>query len=121
MTTPRRTIVVTAATGRQGRATATALLQRGWPVRALVRDPDSAPAVELAAAGAKVAVCDLEDADAIKAALGGAQGLFLYQPGFVSPELTPGLGPDSELNPKDQAEQTKRLNDHVKKLIDTWK
>ena len=97
MTTPRRTIVVTAATERQGRATTTALLQRGWPVRALVRDPDSAPAAELAAAGAEVAVCDLDDADAIKAALGGAHGLFLYQPGFMSPQLTPGLGPDSEL------------------------
>jgi uncharacterized protein YbjT (DUF2867 family) len=98
MTTPRRTIVVTAATGRQGRAAATALLERGWPVRALVRDPDGAPAAELAAAGAEVAVCDLDDADAIKAALGGAHGLFLCQPGFVSPELTPGLGPDSELS-----------------------
>jgi len=97
MTTPRRTIVVTAATGRQGRATTTALLQRGWPVRALVRYPSSAPAAELAAAGAEVTVCDLDDADAIDAALGGAHGLFLYQPGFMSPHLTPGLGPDSEL------------------------
>jgi uncharacterized protein YbjT (DUF2867 family) len=97
MTTPSRTIVVTAATGRQGRAAATALLERGWPVRALVRDPDSAGAAELAAAGAEVAVCDLDDAAAIKTALGGAHGLFLYQPGFMSPELTPGLGPGSEL------------------------
>jgi len=97
MTTPPRTIVVTAATGRQGRAAAAALLERGWPVRALVRDPDSAGAAELAAAGAEVAVCDLDDAAAVKAALGGAHGLFLYQPGFMSPELTPGLGPDSEL------------------------
>ncbi len=97
MTAPRRTIVVTAATGRQGRAAATALLERGWPVRALVRNPDSAGAAELSAAGAEVAVCDLDDAAAIKAALDGAHGLFLYQPGFMSPELTPGLGPDSEL------------------------
>jgi uncharacterized protein YbjT (DUF2867 family) len=97
MTTPRRTIVVTAATGRQGRAAANALLERGWPVRALVRDPGSARAAELAAAGAEVAACDLDDAAAVKAALGGAHGLFLYQPGFMSPQLTPGLGPDSEL------------------------
>jgi uncharacterized protein YbjT (DUF2867 family) len=96
MTTPRRTIVVTAATGRQGRAAAAALLERGWPVRALVRDPDGRSAAELAAAGAEVAACDLDDADAIKAALGDAYGLFLYQPGFMSPQLTPGLGPDSE-------------------------
>ena len=97
MTTPRRTIVVTAATGRQGRAAATALLERGWPVRALVRDPDDARVAELAAAGAEVAVCDLDDTAAVEAALGGAYGLFLYQPGFMSAQLTPGLGPDSEL------------------------
>jgi uncharacterized protein YbjT (DUF2867 family) len=97
MTSQHRTIVVTASTGRQGRAAATALLEHRWPVRALVRDPDSAGAAELAAAGAEVAVCDLDDAAAVKAALGGAHGLFLYQPGFMSPELTPGLGPDSEL------------------------
>jgi uncharacterized protein YbjT (DUF2867 family) len=97
MTTPRRTIVVTAATGRQGRAAATALLERGWPVRALLRNPGRAGAAELAAAGAEVAVCDLDDAAAITEALDGAHGLFLYQPGFMSPELTPGLGPDSEL------------------------
>jgi uncharacterized protein YbjT (DUF2867 family) len=97
MTTPPRTIVVTAATGRQGRAATSALLERGWPVRALVRDPDSAGAAELAIAGAELAICDLDDADTITAALDGAHGLFLYQPGFMSPELTPGLGPDSEL------------------------
>jgi uncharacterized protein YbjT (DUF2867 family) len=97
MATPPRIIVVTAATGRQGRAAATALLERGWPVRALVRDPDSTGAAELAIAGAELAVCDLDDADAIEAALDSAHGLFLYQPGFMSPELTPGLGPDSEL------------------------
>ena len=97
MTAPPRTIVVTAATGRQGRAAATALLERGWRVRALVRDPDGAQAAELAIAGAELAVCDLDDADTIKAALDSAHGLFLYQPAFMSPELTPGLGPDSEL------------------------
>jgi uncharacterized protein YbjT (DUF2867 family) len=97
MTTPRRTIAVTAATGRQGRAATTALLEHGWPVRALVRDPDGTPAAELAAAGAEVAACDLDDAAAVKAAISGAHGLFLCQPGFISPQLTPGLGPDSEL------------------------
>jgi carboxyl-terminal processing protease len=30
------------------------------------------------------------------------------------------INPD-ETAPKDQGEQIKRLNDHVKKLIDTWK
>jgi uncharacterized protein YbjT (DUF2867 family) len=98
MTTARRPIVVTAATGRQGRATATALLASGCPVRALVRHPDSMSAEELAAAGAEIIVGDFDDVASIEAALDGARGLFLYQPGFVSPNLTPGLGPDSELN-----------------------
>ncbi|HEX4213916.1 MAG TPA: NmrA/HSCARG family protein [Candidatus Dormibacteraeota bacterium] len=90
-------ILVTGATGRQGRAAVAALLERGFPVRALVRDATGAPAHELAAAGARLAVGDLDDAGSIERALDGAHGLFLYQPLFMSADLTPGLGPDSEL------------------------
>ena len=49
----RRRILVTAATGRQGWAATHALLERDWPVRALVRDPTSPAAAALAAAGAE--------------------------------------------------------------------
>jgi carboxyl-terminal processing protease len=31
------------------------------------------------------------------------------------------IGADNEITPKDLAEQAKRINEHVKKLIDTWK
>jgi carboxyl-terminal processing protease len=31
------------------------------------------------------------------------------------------IGQENEITPKDLAEQAKRLNEHVKKLIDTWK
>jgi uncharacterized protein YbjT (DUF2867 family) len=89
--------VIAAATGRQGRAVTEALLQHGWPVRALVRNPDSSTATELAAAGAEIAVCDFEDVDTVATALNGARGLFLYHPIFISLEVTPGLGPNSEL------------------------
>jgi uncharacterized protein YbjT (DUF2867 family) len=97
MPTAKRPIVVTAATGRQGRAAVSALLEHGWPVRAMVRDVATAGAVSLAAAGAELSAGDLDDAGSIERALEGAHGLFLYQPLFLSAERTPGLGPDSEL------------------------
>lgn len=98
MSPSRRRILVTAATGRQGRAATRALRESGWLVRALVRDPQSPAAAELAATGAQIAVGDLDDPGAIAAALDDVHGVFLSQPGFMSPELTPGLGPDSELH-----------------------
>lgn len=97
MSTSQRRILVTAATGRQGAAVTHALLERDWLVRALVRDPTSPAAAALAAAGAEIAVGDFDDAGSVAAALDGVHGVFLYQPGFMSPELTPGLGPASEL------------------------
>ena len=48
----QRPVLVLGATGGQGGAVAAALIQAGCPVRALVRDPSSAGAVELAGAGA---------------------------------------------------------------------
>jgi uncharacterized protein YbjT (DUF2867 family) len=48
------TVVVVGATGLQGRAAAQHLLNGGWRVRALTRDPDGAPARALASAGAQI-------------------------------------------------------------------
>ncbi|AEA22512.1 NmrA family protein [Pseudonocardia dioxanivorans CB1190] len=90
-------ITVLAATGRQGSAVVRASLAAGSPVRAVVRDPSRDDARRLADAGAEVVPGSLDDADAIARALQGAAGLFLYQPGFVSPQVTPGIGPDDEL------------------------
>jgi uncharacterized protein YbjT (DUF2867 family) len=63
---------VTRATGKQGGATASALLADGWQVRALVRDPNAAPARALADAGAELVTGDLADRASLDAATSGA-------------------------------------------------
>ncbi|MFI6867126.1 NmrA/HSCARG family protein [Nocardia sp. NPDC050406] len=77
MTEHKGPILVIGATGRQGGATATALLERGWPVRAFVRDPRAPKAVALREAGAELAVGDLDDEEALRKAMDGAHGVFL--------------------------------------------
>ncbi|WP_169811823.1 NmrA/HSCARG family protein [Nocardia sienata] len=90
-------ITVFAASGRQGCAAVHALLAAGCPVRAVVRDPSRDAARRLADRGAEVVPGSLDDMDAVGEALRGAAGLFLYQPGFISPRATPDIGPDDEL------------------------
>lgn len=80
-----RVVVVTGATGRQGGATARALLARGWEVHALVRDPDAAPALALKEAGAVPVRGDLDDEPSLEAALAGAHGVFSVQT-FTGPD-----------------------------------
>ncbi|WP_405792279.1 NmrA family NAD(P)-binding protein [Streptomyces sp. NBC_01506] len=72
-------VLVTGATGRQGGATARALLAAGIPVRALVRDPatDRAGAVE--ALGAELVTGDLRDRDSVVRAAKGARAVFSVQ------------------------------------------
>ncbi|MEU1145939.1 NmrA/HSCARG family protein [Streptomyces sp. NPDC005863] len=74
-----RVVVVTGATGKQGGATARALLSRGWAVHALVRDPGKAEALALEEAGAVLVRGDLDDAASLDAALAGAYGVFSVQ------------------------------------------
>ncbi|MGK4590727.1 NmrA family NAD(P)-binding protein [Amycolatopsis sp. w19] len=70
-------VLVTGATGRQGGATARALLAAGVPVRALVRDPARAKAVE--ALGADLVVGDLHDVESVIRAAKGARAVFSVQ------------------------------------------
>ncbi|MFE2596629.1 NmrA family NAD(P)-binding protein [Streptomyces sp. NPDC059396] len=72
-------VLVTGSTGRQGGATARALLAAGIPVRALVRDPatDRAKAVE--ALGAELVTGDLDDRDSVRRAAEGARAVFSVQ------------------------------------------
>lgn len=78
-------VLVTAATGRQGGATARALLASGsTPVRVLVRDPNAANARALAALGAHVAVGDLNDPVSLRAACAGVRAVFSMQAPIVS-------------------------------------
>ena len=78
-------VLVTAATGRQGGATARALLAAGrTSVRVLVRSPEAPNAKALAAAGAEIVVGDLDDPASLRAACAGARAVFSMQ----SPTLT---------------------------------
>ncbi|MGW4827616.1 NmrA family NAD(P)-binding protein [Amycolatopsis japonica] len=70
-------VLVTGATGRQGGATARALLAAGVPVRALVRDPARAKAVE--ALGAELVVGDLHDIESVIRAAQGTRAVFSVQ------------------------------------------
>lgn len=66
------------ATGNTGRAAADALLAAGEAVRVVVRRPEAGE--EWAERGAEVAVADLDDAAALRAALTGARGVYALAP-----------------------------------------
>ncbi|RKH14701.1 NAD-dependent epimerase/dehydratase family protein [Corallococcus sp. CA053C] len=78
-------VLVTAATGRQGGATARALLAEGnTSVRVMVRNPEAPNARALAAAGAEVVVGDLDDPASLRAACSGARAVFSMQSPIMS-------------------------------------
>ncbi|MEU6558066.1 NmrA/HSCARG family protein [Nocardia nova] len=72
-------VLVTGATGRQGGATARALLAAGIPVRALVRDRTTSRAEAVAALGAELVTGDLHDRDSVISAATGARAVFSVQ------------------------------------------
>jgi uncharacterized protein YbjT (DUF2867 family) len=89
------TVLVLGATGNQGGATARHLLRRGWGVRALVRDPAKPAALRLREQGATVVRGDMEDADALDAAMAGVHGVFsvqglAYEPATLAAEVRQG-------------------------------
>ncbi len=72
-------ITVFGATGAQGGGLARAILDHpdaGFALRAVTRKPESDAAKTLAAAGAEIAVADLDDAAAVGKAMDGAYGAF---------------------------------------------
>lgn len=71
-----KTVLVTGATGTQGGAVARELLERGYDVRGLTRNPESASAQTLAALGATMVRGDFDDVDGLVAAMDGAYGVF---------------------------------------------
>ncbi|WP_217576058.1 NmrA/HSCARG family protein [Streptomyces sp. GbtcB7] len=83
------TVLVLGATGNQGGAVARELLRRGWPVRALTRDPNSAKAQALTKAGAEAVAGDLDDPQSLDAALSGVYGVYSVQT-FMGPEGVKG-------------------------------
>lgn len=84
MSTTSAPVLVTGATGRQGGATARALLAAGVPVRALVRDPARAAAV--AALGAELVVGDLGDRESVIRAAKGTRAVFSVQMAPIGPD-----------------------------------
>ena len=81
---------VFAATGKQGSATAEALLDQGARVRALVRRTDSEQARDLAARGAEVVLADLDRPQTLRPAMDGVDALW-----FMTTMNTPD-GPAGE-------------------------
>jgi uncharacterized protein YbjT (DUF2867 family) len=79
-------ILVTTA-GKVGAAAARLLRERDMPVRVLVRDPGTAAAAALAAAGAKIAAGDLAVPATIEAAMDGVSAVILVSPAVPAQEL----------------------------------
>jgi uncharacterized protein YbjT (DUF2867 family) len=81
-------VLVIGATGQQGGAAARALLERGWAVRALVRDENKPAARLLREAGAGVVAGDLDDPGSVQAAMGSVCGVFLALTMMTGPRVT---------------------------------
>ncbi|MES2642280.1 MAG: NmrA family NAD(P)-binding protein [Myxococcota bacterium] len=81
--------VVTGVSGNTGSVVADRLLAAGRKVRVVVRD--AAKGAPWAARGAEVAVADLGDADALAAALTGAEGAWLLVPPNVGAADVPAF------------------------------
>ncbi|NTF46427.1 NAD(P)H-binding protein [Rhizobium rhizogenes] len=70
--------VILGATGKIGRTTVAALRKAGAPVRAVLRDPAQAPAfLDL---GCEIAIADLNDRQALAAAMSGARSVQVICP-----------------------------------------
>jgi uncharacterized protein YbjT (DUF2867 family) len=70
------TVLVAGATGKQGGAVADLLLQRGHVAVAYVRSPDASAARALADRGARLAVGDLSDPEALAKAVADVDAVF---------------------------------------------
>lgn len=75
-------MLVLGATGGQGGAVLEALLARGAPVRALVRDPVANSAARLGGRGVAVVAGSLSDAASLAGAMDGAAGVFAFTTPF---------------------------------------
>jgi uncharacterized protein YbjT (DUF2867 family) len=74
-----RLVLVCGATGNQGGSVARSLLDRGFQVRALTRDPQKPEAQALADQGAEVVQGDMEDRTDMERVLEGVYGIFSVQ------------------------------------------
>lgn len=72
-------VPVTGATGQQGGSVAARMLEKGWKLRALTRNPQSHAAQELAQRGVEIVKGDLENVASVQAAVEGVYGVFSVQ------------------------------------------
>lgn len=88
-----RTIVVTGATGKQGGAAFHHLKQRGFALRALVRNPERPEVRELEGSHVEVLRGDFDDPESMERVLDGADGAYSVQPwqGGVETEIRQGI------------------------------
>jgi uncharacterized protein YbjT (DUF2867 family) len=84
MKTPGRRILVTGATGKQGRALIRTLLSKGHAVRALTRNPESAAAGKLRDLGAEIVGGSMEDRASVARGVSGVDAVFLVTTPFES-------------------------------------
>lgn len=94
METKNKKVLVTGATGHQGGAVARHLLDRGFHVLALTRDPTKMSARELAMRGAELIRGDLDDPAALSRMLVGLYGVFSVQAfgeGGIEREIRQGI------------------------------
>lgn len=75
----RDVILITGATGNQGGAIANQLLAKGYKVRAMTRNPQSAASKALESRGAEVVRGDFDDSESLERALKGAWGAYSVQ------------------------------------------
>lgn len=73
-------ILVFGATGQQGGSVARALINKGWPVRVMVRNPSSPASFALRDAGAELVAGNFDDIEVMRGAMTGAYGVFSVQP-----------------------------------------
>jgi uncharacterized protein YbjT (DUF2867 family) len=77
-------ILVTGATGHQGGAALRHLTERGFPCRALTRDPASPKARRLVGGGIELVGGDMEDPASLTRALDGVYGIYAVQTPYQS-------------------------------------
>jgi len=88
-----RLILVTGATGKQGGAAVRHLRERGFPVRAMTRDPEQPQARAMENQGVEVVKGDLDDVASIARALDGVYGVYSVQDwsGGAEAEIRQGI------------------------------
>ena len=84
-----RLVLVTGATGNQGRAVTESLLAKGHRVRALTRTPDGGSVVQLKEKGVEILTGDYDTPDSIERAVSGVDSVFAV--------TTPAVGADAEV------------------------